>query len=1086
MSKCHDDDDLGPPVPRGAEFSPHASAWPELTDPSHELSRRHFLKLMGASLALAGVTGGCSGRPDDLIVPYVDQPQQMVPGKPLYFATAMTLAGYARGLLVESREGRPIKIEGNPDHPANLGGTDPFLQASILGLYDPDRAKLPARAGNASAWSTFTDEIRPRLETLRASGGAGLRLLTGAVTSPTLAAQIAALRKIFPKAQWHQYEPTARRNTDRATRRRFGQPVETLYHLDRAQVILALDADFLIDGPAALRYARLFINNRRVRKARAEMNRLYVAESTLSITGSMADHRLGLRPSEIESLARAIAHQVGGENVPPATTSPAVPASWITAVANDLRAHAGASLVIAGEYASPAVHDLAHQINAALGNVGKTLTHFASAEAEPAADGDDSLRALVADMRAGTVDALFILGGNPAYTAPADLGFAHALERLTTTAPAAAHGRPAPLTVHLGLYDDETSFRCLWHLPESHYLESWGDARAVDGTASIIQPLINPLYATRTAAEVVELLLGRDRTGYEIVRATWQARHTALDFEQWWASVLRNGIVPDTASPPHPAGAERTDAARGAAPDPAATRPAPSADDLDLVIRPDPAVFDGQFANNPWLQELPRPFTKLVWDNAALISPALAQRLHLTDGDVVTLTRAGHSVDAPVLLLPGIPDRTVTVHLGYGRTRAGSVGSPVPDAANGDATGFGSGHPAGDGAHNLSITGGFNAYALRTTDAPWGGPGLQITKTHRRHTLVTTRSHHAMASLNDSPAAGGLRPNAIVTPETPDDVRDTNNRKLVRVVTLPQFTANPNVVKELGGESARRPLLSLYPAWDYSKGHQWAMSIDMTACIGCNACVVACQAENNIPVVGRTEVHRQREMHWIRIDDYFGGTVENPQVFHQPVPCMHCENAPCEVVCPVGATTHSVEGLNQMVYNRCVGTRYCSNNCPYKVRRFNFFDYGPNATREREKLQRNPEVTVRTRGVMEKCTYCVQRLQRTRIEIEKMRTDLADRARTSPTEDDSNRLNRQADDLEFRALETLQTACQQACPTAAIVFGDKNHPNTTIAKIKQEPHDYGLLTELTTRPRTTYLARVKNPNPALEPNGGVA
>jgi molybdopterin-containing oxidoreductase family iron-sulfur binding subunit len=1087
--KCHDEHVHG--AAHDAEFPPHASAWPELTDPADAVTRRRFLQLMGASLALAGVTG-CSDRPDDQIVPYVDPPGQVVPGKPLYFATAMPVAGYARGgLLVESREGRPIKVEGNPDHPANLGGTDAILQASVLGLYDPDRSRLPAKVGNASAWSTFTNELRPRLDAHRASGGAGLRILSGAVTSPTLAGQMGEFRKAFPNARWHLFEPTARQNTTRAARQLFGAAVNTVYHLDRAKVIVSLDGDFLVEDPASLRYARLFINGRRVRNDRPEMNRLYVVESTLSLTGSMADHRVALRPSEIESVAHALAQQLGVSDRPSlAASRPALPGTlnrWIAAAAADLRANAGACVIIPGESQSPAVHGLAHQVNRALGNLGKTVTHTDPVEPEPA-DGAASLAELVAEMRSGSVDTLVILGGNPVYAAPADIDFAAALERLTTSTPAA--GKPAPLTVHLSLHDDETSFRCLWHLPESHYLEAWGDVRAFDGAATIVQPLIRPLYSTRSACELVDLLLGRDRTGYEIVRATWQARHKAADFEQWWADTLRKGIVEGTSLPPRDVG----DAPAGApdtAPTTGAAATGPTGDDtLDLVIRPDPSVFDGAFANNPWLQELPKPFTKLVWDNAALVAPSLADRLALTDGDVVTLSLDGRSVEAPVMILPGLPDRTVTVHLGYGRTRAGSVGSPAED----ESSRFGSGHPLGDGAKNLPPSPGFSAYALRTSAAPWFATGLRLVKTGRRHTLVTTRNHHAMAALKDAaPGIGGvrardLRPDVIVTPETPEDRREGGNRRLVRVVTLAQFTDDPGVVKRLGGEAERRPLLSLYPGWDYSKGHQWAMSIDMTACIGCNACVVACQAENNIPVVGRTEVHRQRDMHWLRIDDYFGGTSDDPQVHHQPVPCMHCENAPCEVVCPPGATTHSVEGLNQMVYNRCVGTRYCSNNCPYKVRRFNFFNYGPNATLGPEKMQRNPEVTVRTRGVMEKCTYCVQRLNRTRIEIEKSRVERSERARAAASDEERDRLRRDGDDFELRTLETLRTACAQACPTAAIAFGDVNYPGTTIRKLKDQPHDYGLLTELTTRPRTTYLARVRNPNPAIAPaaQGGVA
>jgi molybdopterin-containing oxidoreductase family iron-sulfur binding subunit len=1010
-----------------------------------ELSRRSFLRLMGASVALAGAggaLGGCSDKPvDPKIVPYVSQPPQIVPGKPLTYATAMPMNGFAKGVLVTTREGRPIKIEGNPDHPASLGGTDVFMQASILSLYDPDRSQVVTLRGEASSYGQFINELRARIDATKSLDGEGLFILSGVVTSPTLLAQMQAIQQAMPKAQWHQFDPLMRSNTARGAQLAFQRPLTPIYDFSQATVVVSLDADFLFDDPASVRYARQFIDGRRVRKDQLRMNRLYVVESAMSITGSMADHRLALAPPDIAQFAASLAGTVG---VGSATTHPS---DFLSALAADLQQHRGGSLVIAGESQPPEVHALAHAMNHALGNVGRTIRYIEPIES---VSDDRSLAALVNAMRAGRVKTLLILGENPAYTAPADLQFAQELERLSQS---------DAFTAHLSLYDDETSFRCQWHLPQAHWLESWSDARAFDGTASIIQPLILPLYGGRSSHNLIETILGRpDRGDYEVVRAHWQSQFPDADFEATWRRALEQGVIPGTA-------AKTMDVAAPNLP----TIPArPSSRTMHVVFRPDPCIWDGSFSNNPWLQELPKPFTKLTWDNAALIPPNTARKLGVADEDVVTLQRDGRSVDAPVLILPGIADDVVVVHLGYGRTRAGRVGS---------------------GVVGQSTSGGFNAYDIRTSDATWFAGGLQVSKTSFSYALVRTRNHHAMTTQVDHHL---LKPNAVVTEQTPPDERDTNNRRLVRVATIEQFAKNPSIIRELGGESEKKPLLSLYPGpenggWDYSTGYQWGMSIDMTACIGCNACVVACQAENNIPVVGKEQVHREREMHWIRIDDYLDDRdPDNPRVIHQPVPCMHCENAPCEYVCPTGATTHSAEGLNQMTYNRCVGTRYCSNNCPYKVRRFNFLAFADAETNPQRKLQRNPEVTVRSRGVMEKCTYCIQRIQHTRIEAETAIVKLTEQARVASNEEERKRLNDQARKAEFEILQRLETACQQACPTRAIVFGSINPVAgqlMPVAKLKQEPHDYVLLHELTTKPRTSYLGRITNPNPALEAGG---
>jgi MoCo/4Fe-4S cofactor protein with predicted Tat translocation signal len=1011
------------------EFPKAASEWDDGP------SRRNFLKLMAASLALAGLTSGCTDKTQEDIVPYVNQPESMVPGKPLVYATAMPFDGFGKGVLVSTREGRPIKVEGNPDHPASLGGSDVFLQASILTLYDPDRSQMVTRSGNASSLNAFLEELNPRLTDKRKTAGQGLRILSEPITSPTLAAQRREFLQRFPQARWHQYSPTARINTAAGAQLVFGKRVETIYRFDQANVVLSLDSDFLFENPASLRYARQFMDGRRVRRANMQMNRLYVVESTMTITGSTADHRIGIAPSQIATVADAIAARIANQK----PRDVHVDQKWLDAVTADLRANAGSCIVIAGESQPPAVHAIAHRINQALGNIGKTVYYIDPVESDPV-NPIESLQELVADMDANRADLLLILGGNPAYNAPADIHFAESLEKFSAQR---SNGEYVNLTARLGLYEDETSFRSQWHLPEAHYLEAWGDIRAFDGTTSIVQPLILPLYNGRSTSEFLELLLGRpDRGGYEIVREFWHAQHNSPpDFEQWWQTALKQGVIANTASQPIQA------IARAFPSQPSAAAAGP----LELVIRTDPGIHDGSFATNTWLQELPKPFTKLVWDNAALVGPKTAETHDLHDEQLIAITSHGRSIEAPVLIMPGIPENTITVHLGYGRSRAAQM------------TGIG-----------------FDAYRLRTSDSPWTSADVQISATGKNHHLVVTRSHQVMDG-----SSATLAPHGIVTEKTTEEDRDLTNRRLVRVVSLEQYKKNPQIIKELGGEIEKEPLLSLYKEWDYSQGYQWAMSIDMTSCIGCNACVVACQAENNIPVVGKEEVNRQREMHWIRIDDYFGGDLDNPQVHHQPVPCMHCENAPCEYVCPVGATTHSAEGINQMTYNRCVGTRYCSNNCPYKVRRFNFFAYADEETTPQKKLQRNPDVTVRTKGVMEKCSYCIQRIQGTRIEIEKMILDLKEQARLATTETQKQQFLALASQQELLMLEQLQTACQQSCPTRAIEFGNINHPKTHITQLKAEPTNYGLLVELTTKPRTTYMARITNPNPALE-NGGDA
>ncbi len=947
-----------------------------------DLGRRDFLKLMGASLVFAGINA-CTRQPEEKIFPYVKSPEELIPGKPLYFATAILNGGYANGVLVENHEGRPTKVEGNPDHPASLGATDIFAQAAVLTLYDPDRSQTVANLGNISTWDAFVTAISTELEGLRAKKGEGLCILTETITSPTLANQMQTLLAAFPSAKWHQYEPAGRDNAREGSRLAFGEYVETRYRFDQAEVILSLDADLLIDLPGSLRYAREFMTKRRVHDGRKEMNRLYVVESSPSLTGAIADHRLSMRAAQIETIVtHAIAAELGIVEAPTSRSvlSGAL-AKWIAAVIRDLQKHRGKSLVIAGEQQPPLVHALAHAMNQALGNVDRTVIHTDPVAANPVPQ-NASLRELAANMEAGKVAMLLILGGNPLFNAPADLNFADKFAKVKTR-------------IHLSLYDDETSELCHWHIPAAHTLEAWSDARAYNGTVSIIQPLIAPLYGGKSAHEVLAVFTGQaERTSHDLVRDYWKTQRPSANFEKFWQTSLHDGLIAGTALPVKSV-APRIDILKTmvAKREAKVENPLATPAAFEIIFKPDPNIGDGRFANNGWLQELPKPLTLLTWDNAALISPKMAERLGLGNEEVVELKYKERSVKAPVWITPGHPDHSVTVHLGYGRTRAGKVGTGT----------------------------GFNAYALRTSEAPWFGGGLEIRKTGERYKLATTQMHHSM-----------------------------ENRHLVRIGTLAEYASHPEFVHELGHDPPRE--LTLYPEHKY-EGNSWGMAIDLNSCIGCNACTIACQSENNIAVVGKEQVAIGREMHWIRVDRYYEGDLDDPATYHQPVTCMHCENAPCEPVCPVGATVHGNEGLNEMVYNRCVGTRYCSNNCPYKVRRFNFLLYSDFETPSL-KMLRNPDVTVRSRGVMEKCTYCVQRINEARINAKKEDRDIRD--------------------------GEIVTACQQVCPTQAIAFGNMNDPNSRVSKLKAGQLNYGLLTELNTRPHTTYLARLRNPNPELE------
>lgn len=956
------------------------------------LSRREVLRYIAASAALAGLSA-CTKLPSEKIVPYVHPPEEIVAGKPLFYATSAPLGLEGIGLLVESHMGRPTKIEGNPGHPGSVGHTDIFAQAAILDLYDPDRSQTVIHDGQIGDWPSFTAQISSLRSDWTANKGVGLRILTETITTPTLAAQIHALLVQFPGAKWHQYDAAGHDTVRDGAKLAFGEFVNTFYRIDRADIIVSLDADFLNIGPGHVRYARDFAARRSPDAPARPMNRLYVAESTPSITGAMADHRLAIRASDVETLARALAANLGLSQSNSAAQTMQAMRTWIDALTRDLQAHRGASIIIAGEQQPPAVHALAHYMNEHLSNVGQTVTYTEPLETAPV-NTLESLRELTNDLNAGKVQSLVIIDANPAYNAPADFDFVHAYLK-------------SSMRVHVGLYYDETAELSNWHVPQAHFLETWGETRAYDGTIGIIQPLIAPMYAGKSALEIIaEMASDSHLSGHEIIRNYWMEKRPAQtsdgDFEDWWEKILNDGVVAGTAL-----SAKTVPVNFSSAPATSINASAKS-EGLEIVFRPDPSVGDGRYANNAWLQELPKPLSHLTWDNALMLSPATANKLGLKSEDYVNLNLSGWKLGAPVWIMPGHADESATLHLGYGRSKTGEIGTRR----------------------------GVNPYFIRTSNAPWIALGLQIEKTSQHYPLATTQHHHLIGPMGEQSEAESVQ---------------AFERDLVQVTTLAEFQKDPNFVHEgQKKEEAENPI-SLYPGYQYT-GYAWGMSIDLNRCVGCNACVIACQAENNISVVGKEQVLRGREMHWIRVDSYFHGGVENPEMYFEPMPCMQCEDAPCEVVCPVGATNHSPEGLNNMVYNRCVGTRYCSNNCPYKVRRFNFLLFSDFHTQSLYGM-RNPNVTVRSRGVMEKCTYCVQRINEAKI--------------TSQEED---RLVRDGE---------IQTACQQVCPADAIVFGNINDKSSRVAKLKADPRDYKLLEVLNTRPRTSYLARIRNPNPDM-------
>ncbi|MCJ2026243.1 TAT-variant-translocated molybdopterin oxidoreductase [Methylobacterium sp. J-067] len=932
-----------------------AAEFPAATRLAMQPGRRGFLKLMAASFALGGLAacGGPDGR--DYEVPYVKEPERIVPGAVLSYASSALFDGFGNGILVTTRNGRPLKIEGNPDHPWSRGGTDVLAQASILGLYDPFRSQAVQHLGRPASWASFEAAMLGETERWRAARGKGVALLTGPVTSPTLAAELDKLRAAYPEMRW--YSGSTRDGIHEGARRAFGRPVETLPDFAKAKTIVALDGDFLDLGPGQVGLSRRWADARRAALAQGRLLPLFSAAPTPGLTSSKADDALPVSAGRLEEIARAMLAAAAG-GAAPEGTDPA--ARWARRAWDSLNAARGAGIVTAGLTASPDLHDLVHRLNGALGNEGATLRHVSPA----VQDGAGSLADLAKAMDGGEVQALIVLGTNPVYDAPGALDFAARMERV-------------PLKIHAGLYFDETGAHADWHLPLAHPLESWGDVRSLDGTVGLIQPTVSPFYNGHTPQEIVAFLARADGAAdpLALLKARWRGQgEDESAFEARFAEALRTGFLPDSAAP---AEAVTLTAA-------AATPPAP-AGGLEVVFRLDGTLYDGTHADLAWLQELPKPLTKVVWENVVAVSPALAAREKLADGDLVRIEAGGRSVTGPAWILPGQAADTVTLSLGYGRT--------VPD--------------------HLSQGLGYDAGALRSPETPWRLSGARLVRTGERRMPATTQHLGAL----------------------PDD---EEGRQIIR-------TQVPGGAPAGDPKDANPP--SFYPppeSQDRWTAAQWGMAIDLDACTGCNACVTACQAENNIPVVGREEVARGRWLGWIRIDRYYEGDPEAPATHFQPVNCMHCESAPCELGCPVEATLHDSEGLNLQVYNRCVGTRTCQSYCPYKVRRFNYLDYSggmPPVTQQ----QRNPEVTVRARGVMEKCTYCIQRIAAARIDSAK--------DAHAPIPDG-----------------TVETACQGACPTRAITFGNVADPDSQVSVAKRDPRNYSLLGHLNTKPRTTYLA----------------
>ncbi len=923
--------------------------------------RRHVLRLMGAALAMGGLAGCYSGEPSGHLIPAVKVSPNIVPGLPNHYATAHLLNGFALGTVVTHQMGRPIKVEGNPNHPASLGATSAFAQAQVLDFYDPDRAMVIANLNGPVSRQTLLGAIVSQQAIIAAQHGAGFRILSAATTSPTLARYRQKFLAANPEARWHVWEPINRDHAVQGTIRAYGRPVDVVPKLEAADVLVGLDSDLLSAVPGWVRYARDFASRRNPTRTQA-MSRVYAVEPSPTLLGSVADHRFSTGPREMHAVVAALAAGILQGN-PPADVPP-----WVREMIVDLKAHRGRAFIHAGPSLSPEAHALVLAMNEALGGRGTMYELIEPVAVAPDEIQLELLAALTADMHAGKVSTLLIIDSNPVFTAPSVLDFPGALARV-------------PLSFGLSKQPDETSKVVTWSVPMAHDWESWGDARAYDGTATILQPMALPLYNGMSAQEMLfrfSTLGAEPPSDMAAVQETWRGAFGS-EFATKWHKSLADGVVPNTASTR--ADVKLADTAKNI------TLPSPPASALSILFRPDPTLWDGRYADNAWLQELPEPLTKLTWGNPLLVSPKLARKMQLKNGDRVNVLVGPRGMSAPVWVQPGQAPDVVLAWVGNGRTTTGGVGSDI----------------------------GYNFYNLTGS-----GDEARLSKVEGRDELAST-DHHALLFQNIAGIVNGI----------------------VKHATLDEFHQDPTFAKE-----PDRPEIYLRKP---SAPTAWAMSVDLNACIGCNACVVACQAENNVPTVGKEQVLMEREMHWLRIDRYYEGTPDAPESFFQPMLCMHCEEAPCEVVCPPGATVHDAEGLNLQVYNRCVGTRFCSNNCPYKVRRFNFYPYS--REQNRPAISYNNNVTVRSGGVMEKCTYCVQRIWSARI--------IAGQENISDGTID------------------VRTACQAACPTQAFTFGDKNNQQSEVYKRKQSPLDYELLKEQHTHPRTTYEALVRNPNPAI-------
>lgn len=1073
------------------------------------VSRRNFLQVMGASLALAGVTAGCSRQPLETIHPYVKQPEEFIPGRPTYFASTHVDGGYAKGVLIESHMGRPTKVEGLPGHPASLGRTNAQTQASILDMYDPDRTKTVQHDGIADSWDDFVTMAKSKLDDARPNGGDGIRLLTGSITSPLEAAKIEQFLAANPKAQWHQYEAFGRDNEREGAKLAFGQNLDTILHFDKADIVVALDSDVFEQGPGQVRYTADFAARRNVAdfdvafedgghgeveashaeaaeshdepaettaedaEFHAKSSRTYAFESSPTLLGAMADHRFPVRPSQIEDVARVLADKLGVNNALPSGVAEISDKeiARIDAIVKDLQSKKGRSIITVGSAQPAAVHALAHAINAQLNNTGATVEYIEPVEVG-ATNQFASLKSLTDDMNGGNVSVLMISGDvNPVYSAPADFEFAAAMENVETR-------------VRQARYVDETAELCQWQLPELHYLETWGDARAFDGSVSLIQPLIAPLYRGKSRVELLSALIDEiELTSHEQLqayyKAQWSLEENDKAFDIKWRTALASGMIDRSAS----STVDARLSGNGFGTYAGASTLAEMA--VEVIFLADPSVGDGSFSNNAWMQEVPNPLTKLTWDNAVLVGYSTAKKHKLENEQEVEITVGGRKIKGAVWIQPGHASDTITLHGGYGRTSMGKV----CEVSKGYL--------------------GFDAYSVRNSDHTFASHG-SVKPLNSVYRLARTEEHFNM-----------------------------EGRGLVRHVKEETFAANPGAVANGENHEFHNPSYEetmMKPdeknEWKHEGKNRsaWAMTIDLNQCTGCNACIVACQSENIIPVVGKDEVRRGREMQWIRLDRYYYSgrehaveflgidilgddasnslskkteeardyALDNPTTYFQPVPCMQCENALCEIVCPVGATMHSREGLNDMVYNRCIGTRYCSNNCPYKVRRFNFFNYtatplGSRGDRGHSnqgvqtlmgdgldslkfvpthinpdslKPMRNPDVTVRTRGVMEKCTYCVQRINKARIDA---------KVEDSGVSDDKH-----TDEQYGAGRSGVITACEQACPAGAITFGNMLDESSKVAHNRASARNYAILADLNTKPRTTYLAKITNPNPEIK------